>query len=301
MKIKADNFGLRLDVFLSEKLEGRSRSGIQKLLENGGVTKDGAVMRKSHIVSEGDVFDVDLPEETSPEAAAEDIPLHIVYEDGDIIVVDKPRGMVTHPAPGHASGTLVNALKHHCGDNLSTINGSMRPGIVHRLDKDTSGLIVAAKNDAAHASLALQLESHDISRIYEAVARGSFKEDSGTVDLPIGRHKKDRKRFAVTEVNSKRAVTHYEVIARYEGYTHIRCKLETGRTHQIRVHMDAIGHPLLGDLVYGRKKPEKGVSGQCLHARKLILKMPGTGETKEFEAGLPVYFTEVLKKLGNRL
>jgi 23S rRNA pseudouridine1911/1915/1917 synthase len=222
----------------------------------------------------------------------------VVYEDGDVIVVNKPSGLVVHPAPGHADGTLVNALLHHCGDSLSGVGGALRPGIVHRIDRDTSGLLIVAKNDFAHQSLSAQLADRSLSRVYEAVVHGRFRESSGTVDAPIGRHPVDRKRMAVTEKNSRRAVTHWEVIERYAAFTHIRCRLETGRTHQIRVHMAHIGHPLLGDMVYGAGKPEKGLEGQCLHAKKLRFVHPRTGEHIELETPLPEYFLEVLSRLG---
>jgi len=222
-----------------------------------------------------------------------------MYEDGDVIVVDKPRGMVVHPAPGHADGTLVNALLYHCGDSLSGVGGEKRPGIVHRIDKDTSGLIIAAKNDAAHLSLSAQLSDHSLRREYVAVVRGRLRADSGTIDAPIGRHPTDRKRMAVTHKASRNAVTHWEVLARYRGYTLVRCRLETGRTHQIRVHMAHIGHPLLGDYTYGAPSPDKGLEGQCLHARRLRFLHPASGELIELEAPLPAYFTDVLKKLGD--
>ena len=225
----------------------------------------------------------------------------MVYEDSDVIVVNKPRGLVVHPAPGHPDGTLVNALMFHCGDSLSGVGGELRPGIVHRLDRDTSGLIIAAKNDFAHLSLSEQLADRSLSRVYEAVVHGSFRSDSGTVDAPIGRHPADRKRMAVTQKNSRAAVTHWEVIARYRGFTHVRCVLETGRTHQIRVHMAHIGHPLLGDMVYGTGCPEKGLEGQCLHARELKFRHPRSGEEIRLGSDLPAYFTGVLSRLGERL
>ena len=243
------------------------------------------------------MFSLDLPEPRELEVSAENIPLDIVFEDRDVIVVNKPKGMVVHPAPGHSGGTLVNALLNHCGDSLSGINGIIRPGIVHRIDKDTSGLIIAAKNDAAHKFLADQLKDHSLSRVYEAVLVGNLREDSGTVDAPIGRHPTDRKKQAVTEKNSREAVTHWEVIARYPGFTHARMRLETGRTHQIRVHMAYIGHPVLGDTVYGSKEPWPGLEGQCLHAKKLRFIHPATKEPVELECGLPDYFIKVLKSL----
>ena len=300
--IEAAEGGVRLDVLLAGSVPDLSRSAAQRLLSGGFVTTpDGAPVSKSRLVNEGEVFIVDLPEPETAAAEPQDIPLDVVYEDADVIVVNKPRGMVVHPAPGHSDGTLVNALLHHCGDSLSGIGGELRPGIVHRIDKDTSGLIIAAKNDFAHASLSAQLSDRSLSRIYEAVVCGSLRDDSGVIDAPIGRHPTDRKRQAVTERNSRPARTHYEVIGRYNGYTHVRCILETGRTHQIRVHMAYIGHPLLGDLVYGRKKPEKGLSGQCLHARTLKFVHPRTGEQIVLDTELPEYFTEVLRRLGNEL
>ena len=228
----------------------------------------------------------------------QELPLSVAYEDEDVIVIDKARGMVVHPAAGHPDGTLVNALLWHCGDSLSGIGGEKRPGIVHRIDKDTSGLLIVAKNDFAHQALSAQLADRSLSRTYEAVVHGSFREDSGTVDRPIGRHPLDRKRMAVTEKNSRPAVTHWEVIARYQGFTHIRCKLETGRTHQIRVHMASLGHPLLGDGVYGAPCPEKGLEGQCLHARRLQFIHPRSGEAVVVESPLPPYFLQVLSRLG---
>ncbi|MCR5262575.1 MAG: RluA family pseudouridine synthase [Clostridiales bacterium] len=300
MTIKAATSGIRLDVLLAISIPDLSRSAAQRLLSGGFVTlPDGTSVQKSRLVNEGEVFIVDLQDPETPSAEPQDIPLEVVYEDADVIVVNKPRGMVVHPAPGHADGTLVNALLYHCGDSLSGIGGELRPGIVHRIDKDTSGLIIAAKNDFAHASLSSQLSSRSLSRIYEAVVCGSLRDDSGVIDAPIGRHPTDRKRQAVTDRNSRPARTHYEVIGRYNGYTHVRCMLETGRTHQIRVHMAYIGHPLLGDLVYGRKKPEKGLSGQCLHAKTLKFIHPRSGEPILLDTDLPEYFTEVLRRLGN--
>ena len=239
---------------------------------------------------------VTLPEAEEPEARPEDIPLDVVYEDGDVIVVNKPVGMVVHPAPGHPDGTLVNALLHHCAGSLSGIGGQMRPGIVHRIDRDTSGLIIAAKNDAAHAFLAAQLADHTLARTYECLAVGNFKEDSGTVDASIGRHRTDRKKMAVVP-DGRRAVTHWEVIARYRGVTHLRCRLETGRTHQIRVHLAYIGHPILGDTVYGAKKPVPGLTGQCLHATGLEFIHPATGEKVSLNCPLPEEFTRMQEKL----
>nr|MCR5174955.1 RluA family pseudouridine synthase [Oscillospiraceae bacterium] len=288
----------RLDLVLGQQLSGLSRSAAQKLMDNGLVTCGGRAVKKNMRVRAGDLISVSLPEPEPAEARPEDIPLDIVWEDSDIIVVNKPRGMVVHPAPGHTGGTLVNALLYHCGAELSGIGGVIRPGIVHRIDKDTSGLLVAAKNDAAHASLSAQLADRSLSRIYQAVVCGRLRDDEGTVDAPIGRHPTDRKRMTVTDRNGRPAVTHYRVLARYSGYTHVECRLETGRTHQIRVHMAYIGHPLLGDTVYGRKKPEKGLDGQCLHAAQLKLIHPSTGEPMSFSAPLPDWFTDALSRLG---
>lgn len=290
--------GARLDSYLAERLPELSRSAVQKLIEDGNVTQDGRPLRKNAKTSAGTKICVQLPEPREIDLTPQDIPLDVVYEDNDVIVINKPRGMVVHPAPGHPDETLVNALMHHCGDSLSGINGEIRPGIVHRIDKDTSGLLIAAKNDEAHRGLAAQLKDHSLSRVYDAVVCGRVKNDYGTVDVPIGRHPTDRKRQAVNVKNARTAVTHYEVVARYNGYTHIRCRLETGRTHQIRVHMAYIGHPILGDLVYGRKKPEKGLSGQCLNASSLTFRHPKTNEPMTVSVPLPEYFTEVLKKLG---
>ncbi len=297
--IPAEDAGVRLDVFLAQKLPELTRSAIQLLLEEGQVTVNGKPVKKNKKTAPGEVYTVVVPEVREIELAPQDIPLDVVYEDGDVIVVNKPRGMVVHPAPGHEDATLVNALLHHCGDSLSGINGEKRPGIVHRIDKDTSGLLIVAKNDAAHHFLADEIKVHNVSRVYEAVVYGRLGPDSGTVDAPIGRCPEDRLRMAVTEQNSRPAVTHWEVIQRYQGYTHIRCRLETGRTHQIRVHMAHIGHPILGDLTYGRKKPDKGLSGQCLHARELRFTHPRTGETVHLITALPDYFTQVLARLGS--
>ena len=295
--ITAQESGERIDALLARCMEGVTRSGAARLLEAGVVTLDGRPVRKNHRTEAGQTFQVLLPEPECTELVPQDIPLDVVFEDGDVIVVNKPRGMVVHPAPGHPDGTLVNALLWHCKDSLSGVGGEKRPGIVHRIDMDTSGLLIAAKNDMAHLSLSAQLADRSLSRVYEAVAVGNFREDAGTVDAPIGRHPTDRKRMAVTAKNGRPAVTHWQVIARYNGYTHIRCILESGRTHQIRVHMAYIGHPLLGDLVYGRKKPEKGLSGQCLHARELKFVHPRTGERVHLITELPDYFVQVLRKL----
>ena len=288
----------RIDALLARSFPELTRSAAQRLLAQGAVTKDGAPVKKNYKTAPGDTFVVTLPDAAPSELVAQDLPLDVVYEDDDLIVVNKPRGMVVHPAPGHEDGTLVNALLAHCGDSLSGVGGERRPGIVHRIDKDTSGLLVAAKNDFAHLALSAQLADHTMARTYEAVVCGNLREDAGTVDAPIGRHPTDRKRMAVTSKNARRAVTHWSVIARYNGYTHIHCELETGRTHQIRVHMAHIGHPLLGDLVYGHKRPEKGLSGQCLHARALRFIHPRTGALVTFTCPLPDYFQDVLARLG---
>ncbi len=299
LTIKAEESGERIDALLVRSIEGQTRTSVQRLIESGDVTVNSKTVKKNYKMRSGDVVNVEIDDEISEtELIAEDIPLNIVYENEDLIVVNKERGMVVHPAPGHPNGTLVNALLHHCKDSLSGIGGEKRPGIVHRIDKDTSGLIIVAKNDFAHLALSAQLADRSLSRVYEAVVYGNFKDDSGTINAPIGRHHTDRKRMAVTEKNSREAVTHYEVIARYRGFTHIRCKLESGRTHQIRVHLTHIGHPLVGDLVYGKKKADKGVSGQCLHAKELKFISPKDGELVTINSELPDYFCDVLKKLG---
>ena len=292
-----ENGGERLDVFLASNISGLSRNAAQKLIENGQVSLKGIAVKKNHRTSLGDEYTIMQDEPEDILAVPQDIPLDIVFEDDDVIVVNKPRGMVVHPAPGHPDGTLVNALLFHCGDSLSGIGGVKRPGIVHRIDKDTSGLILVAKNDKAHLSLAGQLSDRSLTRMYDAVVRGGLKNDFGTIDAPIGRHRIDRKKMAVTDIGSRSAVTHYEVIAGYSGYTHVRCRLETGRTHQIRVHLAYIGHPVLGDTVYGMKKPELGQSSQCLHARLLKFVHPSTGELIELSCDLPDYFTKVIDKL----
>ena len=296
--VTAEESGERVDALLARHLDGFSRSAAQRLLEGGAVLLGDRPVKKNYVCAAGERFFVTLPALAEIPLVPQDIPLDVVYEDGDVIVVNKPRGMVVHPAPGHADGTLVNALLYHCGDSLSGVGGEKRPGIVHRIDKDTSGLIIAAKNDAAHLALSAQLSDHSLRREYEAVVRGNLREDSGTIDAPVGRHPTDRKRMAVTQKGSRNAVTHWEVLARYRGYTHVRCRLETGRTHQIRVHMAHIGHPLLGDFTYGAPSPDKGLEGQCLHARRLRFLHPASGVPVELETPLPEYFLEVLKKLG---
>ena len=297
IEITAEESGERIDALLARLVPELTRSAAQRLLEEGLVTLGGVPVKKNRRTEPGEVYAALLPEPELPEPEPQDIPLDIVYEDADVVVVNKPRGMVVHPAPGHPDGTLVNALLWHCGASLSGVGGERRPGIVHRIDKDTSGLIIAAKNDFAHLALSAQLADRSLSRVYEAVARGEFREEAGTVDAPIGRHPTERKRMAVTERGSRPAVTHWEVIARYRGWTHIRCRLETGRTHQIRVHMAYIGHPLLGDMVYGARKPERGLEGQCLHARELKFLHPRTGEAIHLSTELPEYFQQVLASL----
>ena len=295
--LTADRDGERMDAFLARSLPDLTRSAAQRLLERGEVTRDGRPVRKNDRTCAGQELEVALPEPEPVEIVPQDIPLDVVYEDGDVIVVNKPVGMVVHPAPGHPDGTLVNALLYHCGNTLSGINGELRPGIVHRIDRDTSGLIIAAKNDKAHLALAEQLQDHSLARVYEAVAVGSFREDSGTVDAPIGRHPVDRKKMAIDRQHGRPAVTHWAVLGRYPGYTHLECRLETGRTHQIRVHMASIGHPLLGDTVYGAKKPWPGLAGQCLHARRLKFIHPSTGQPVELECPLPDWFERVLRQI----
>jgi len=297
MTLFADVQGERLDGFLARALENFSRSGAQKLLEGGFVLRNGKPGKKNDKLVLGDRIDVEIPEAKPVDILPKDIPLDIVYEDEDVLIINKPKGLVVHPAAGHQDDTLVNGLLFAKGDSLSGINGELRPGIVHRIDKDTSGLLAVAKNDLAHAVLASQLKDHTMARTYEAIVCGSFKEDSGTVNAPIGRHPSDRKKMCVTPRNSKEAVTHWEVVTRYRGYTHIRCQLETGRTHQIRVHMAHIGHPILGDTVYGHKKPELGQSSQCLHAGVLCFRHPKDGRPVMVMAPLPEYFEIVLQKL----
>ena len=297
--LTADQAGERVDVFLSRSIENMTRSAAAKLLEEGAVLLCGKPVKKNYKMSVGDELEVTLPEPEPVEAVPQNIPLDVVYEDEDVIVVNKPVGMVVHPAAGHPDGTLVNALLYHCGNSLSGINGQLRPGIVHRIDRDTSGLIISAKNDMAHQKLADQLQDHSLYREYEAVCVGNLKEDCGTVNAPIGRHPVDRKKMAIDHKNGRDAVTHYTVLARYPGFTHIQCRLETGRTHQIRVHMASTGHPLLGDIVYGSKKPYPGLAGQCLHARKLSFVHPRSGQRMTVECPLPDWFTQVLTKLGH--
>lgn len=297
----AEDEGLRLDTFLSRKAPDLSRSAAEKLITAGRAVKNGEALQKSYRCRAGDAVSLEIPDPEPTGVAAENIRLEIPYEDDDLLVVNKPKGMVVHPAPGHAEGTLVNALIAHCGSSLSGINGVRRPGIVHRIDKDTSGLLIVAKNDFAHRNLAAQIKAHSFKRIYEAVVHGTLKEDSGTVDAPIGRNPVNRKKMAVTEKNSRNAVTHYTVVARYPGFTHVRLQLETGRTHQIRVHMAHLGHPVAGDPVYGPKKPVPGLGGQCLHARVIGFSHPRDGRWIEISSDLPDWFTAFLEKLRKQL
>lgn len=292
LELTADTAGVRLDKFVSESAENMTRSAAVKLIEDGCCTVNGKAAVKNYKLKSGDNVKIEIPDAAEVDILPEDIPLDIVYEDNDLLVVNKPKGMVVHPAPGHYSGTLVNALMHHCKDSLSGINGEIRPGIVHRIDKDTSGLLIVAKNDTAHRGLAEQIKEHSFTREYEAVVNGSVKED-GTVNAPIGRHKIDRKKMCVTTENSREAVTHYFVLENLGDMTHLRLRLETGRTHQIRVHMAYIGHSVAGDEVYGNGKP-KSLMGQCLHAKKIGFVHPITNEYLEFDSELPDYFKKFL-------
>lgn len=290
--------GQRLDQYLAQTVEGLTRSGAQKLLEEGRVTVNGKPAKKNARLTRGDQVAVALPDPAPVDVIPQDLPLDVVYEDGDVIVVNKPVGMVVHPAPGHPDGTLVNALLYACGDSLSGINGVLRPGIVHRIDRDTSGLLIVAKNDAAHLDLSAQLQDHSLARTYEAVIVGGMREDAGTIDAPIARHPVDRKRMAVRP-EGRPAITHWKVLGRYPGYTHVECQLETGRTHQIRVHLAHIGHPVLGDPIYGGvRKGFPELAGQCLHARRLVFLHPRTGAEVRLECPLPGYFQSVLRRLG---
>jgi len=293
--IDENDKGNRIDKFLSDELEDLSRSHIQKIIKENGVTVNDAIVKSNYRLSLGDSICVSIPDMVQPEILAEDIPLDIVFEDNDIIVVNKPKGMVVHPAVGHYTGTLVNALMFHCKDNLSGINGVLRPGIVHRIDMNTTGLIVVCKNDFAHNSLAEQLKVHTITRKYNAIVYNSFKDEEGTIDAPIGRNPHDRKKMAIDKFDGRRAVTHYRVIKNINKFSYIECQLETGRTHQIRIHMASIGHPLLGDDVYTSAKSPYNLQGQTLHARVLGFIHPRTKEYVEFEAPLPRYFERLLE------
>ena len=295
---EADDVGKRIDVFAAENYEELSRSGLKKIIDGGGVTVNNKTVKANYKLRTGDIVTMNIPESVPLEIIPQNIPLDILYEDDDVIVINKPQGMVVHPAPGHYTDTLVNALLYHCGDSLSGINGIMRPGIVHRIDMDTSGVIMAAKNNNAHRSLALQLAEHSITRKYNAIVYNNIKEDEGTIDKPLGRNPSDRKKMAVVP-GGRRAVTHYRVLDRLGKFTYIEAQLETGRTHQIRVHMTYAGHPLLGDSVYGPKKQPFNLKGQVLHARVLGFVHPVTGEYMEFESPLPEYFQKLLERCGN--
>ena len=289
--------GFRVDKFLSIEFADLSRSYIQKLMKDGQVTVNGKVVKANYKLNDQDVVRMNEPELKEPDIVAEDLPLDILYEDEDLLIVNKPKGMVVHPSAGHYTGTLVNALMFHCKEELSGINGVMRPGIVHRIDMDTTGSLLVCKNDMAHQNLAEQLKIHSIKRIYHAIVHGVLKEEEGTVDAPIGRHPTSRKKMSINYKNGKEAVTHYKVLKRYQNYTYIQCQLETGRTHQIRVHMASIHHPLLGDVVYGPAKQPFSLQGQCLHAKTIGIQHPRTGEYMEVDAPLPDYFEELLVKL----
>ena len=296
--VTQENKGTRIDKFLADHMEGASRSFLQKLIKEEHVLVNEKPVKANYRLSLDDKVTITIPEAKEPEIEAENIPLDILYEDSDIIIVNKPKQMVVHPAPGHYSGTLVNALMYHCGKDLSGINGEMRPGIVHRIDMDTTGSLIVCKNDMAHQSLSEQLKEHSIKRVYEAIVHGNIKEDEGTVNAPIGRHPIDRKKMSTHAKISRNAVTHYKVLKRFGNYTYIQCEVETGRTHQIRVHMASIGHPILGDMVYGPKKcPYPNLQGQTLHAKTLGIIHPRTGEYLEVNAPLPDYFEKLLKIL----
>lgn len=299
ISVTEEKAGERIDKIISSAVDGLSRSAVQKIIDEGAVSVGGIVITKNYKVRSGDIIKVVIPEAKELEVTAENIPLDIRYEDNDLLVVNKPKGMVVHPAAGNYDGTLVNALLYHCKDSLSGINGVIRPGIVHRIDKDTSGLLIVAKNDMAHISLAEQIKVHSFTREYQSVVYGRMKTESGMVDAPIGRHPVDRKKMAVTQKNSKNAVTHYSVINEYRDFTHLKLRLETGRTHQIRVHMSYIGHPVAGDAVYGPKKVIDYLSGQCLHAGLIGFRHPRTNEYIEIESELPDYFTDFLRRIGN--
>lgn len=291
------DFNMRLDKFLTEKLPDMSRSHIQKLIRDGNVTVNEKTVKANYKVSLGEIVEIDIPEPECLDIVPENIPLDILYEDDDILVVNKPKGMVVHPAPGHYSGTLVNAIMFHCKENLSGINGVLRPGIVHRIDMNTTGSLLICKNDKSHRFLAEQLKEHSITRKYHAIVYGNLKEDSGTIASPIGRHPVERKKMSTKAKNGRPAVTHYQVLERFGNFTYIECQLETGRTHQIRVHMSSIGHPILGDDLYGPSKSPYTLDGQTLHAKILGIVHPTTKEYMEFDAPLPTYFLDLLEKL----
>ena len=293
--------GERIDKFLNEVMPDFSRSYLPKLIKNGNVLVKDICVKPNYRLNAEDEIQVRIPDDIPLDIQPENIPLDILYEDEDLLVINKPKGMVVHRAPGHYSGTLVNALLYHCDGQLSGINGVLRPGIVHRIDRDTTGSLLVCKNDMAHRALAEQLKEHSINRRYRAIVWGNLKEDEGTVDAPIGRHPVDRKKMAINRQNGKNAVTHYTVLQRFSKFTYIECRLETGRTHQIRVHMASIGHPLLGDFTYGAPSPEKGLEGQCLHARRLCFVHPRTGKSVCLETALPDYFIDVLSRLGPKI
>lgn len=298
--VDTDANNMRIDRFISERMADTSRSYIQKLIKDELVTVDSKVVKSNYKVKEGEWVEIVLPEPVSLDIEAENIPLDILYEDSDVLLVNKPKDMVVHPSAGHVTGTLVNALLYHCKDSLSSINGVMRPGIVHRIDKDTTGILIICKNDKAHNCIAEQLKVHSITRRYHALVWNNVTDDTGTVDAPIGRHPVDRKKMAINHKNGKHAVTHYKVLERFGQYTYIQCELETGRTHQIRVHMASIGHPLVGDPVYGPAKQPFKTVGQMLHAKVFGFIHPSTNEYMEFETDLPEYFQLILEKLRNK-
>lgn len=298
--VETDANNMRIDRFISERMSDTSRSYIQKLIKDERVTVDSKVVKSNYKVKEGEWVEIVLPEPVSLDIEAENIPLDILYEDSDVLLVNKPKDMVVHPSAGHVTGTLVNALLYHCKDSLSSINGVMRPGIVHRIDKDTTGILIICKNDKAHNCIAEQLKVHSITRRYHALVWNNVTDDTGTVDAPIGRHPVDRKKMAINHKNGKHAVTHYKVLERFGQYTYIQCELETGRTHQIRVHMASIGHPLVGDPVYGPAKQPFKTDGQMLHAKVFGFIHPSTNEYMEFETELPEYFESILEKLRHK-
>lgn len=299
--IDEEHAGIRIDKFLSEELPDMSRSYIQKLIKENQIIVNSAKVKANYKTNIGDILILEEPELKEPDIVAENIPLNILYEDDDILIVNKPKGMVVHPSAGHYSGTLVNALMYHCKDNLSGINGVMRPGIVHRIDMDTTGSLLVCKNDFSHNHLAEQLKVHSITRVYHAIVHGNLKEDFGTINAPIGRHPIDRKKMSINHTNGKEAITHYKVLKRFSNFTYVECRLETGRTHQIRVHMSSIHHPLLGDCVYGPVKSPYKLQGQTLHAKTLGITHPRTGEYLEIDAPLPEYFDKLLQKLDNTI